>query len=80
MYKILNKRLRKIDISGQFSFSGTKAQVHSLLEYFKREDVDLDDKLIAQVAWMFQERTTDALVAKLSLLIDQYDPTTIGIV
>jgi len=80
MLSLLQQRLRKLDVSGQFSFSGTKAQVHSLLEYLKRENIDFDDEMKAWIAWMFQERVSDAMVKKLAMLVEEHQPKTIGIV
>gem|GEM_PF-1303573 len=76
----MTSRLRKIDVSDQFSFSGIKAQVHSLVEYLARESIALDDQMRADIVRLFQERVTDAMIGKLNMLIDDLNPNTIGIV
>ena len=75
--EFIYQRLRKIDVSGQFSFSGIKAQVVSLLQYYARKDIVVDDTKIADIAYVFQDRITDSLISKLSVYIQEYDAQTI---
>ena len=78
--EFVRQRLRKIDVSGQFSFSGIKAQVVSLLEYYARHDIVVDETKIADIAYVFQDRITDSLISKLSVYIQEYDAQTIWVV
>jgi len=68
--KLIVSRIRKIDISDQFSFSGVKAQVHSLLEYLERNNILLTASVQADIARRFQGVVTDALMQKMTQYID----------
>ncbi len=76
----ISQRLRKIDISGQFSFSWIKAQVHSLIEYLKREEIVLDESMLANICRLFQDRVTTALSQKFQQSIDTHSPKTLWVV
>ena len=73
-------KIRKLDVSDQFSFSGIKSQVGTFLKYCARKDIVLDDVYISCIAYVFQDRITDALVSKLQQYIDIYSPSTIWVV
>ncbi len=77
---MIKNRIRKIDISDQFSFSGIKAQVYSLLEYLKREGIACDEQMQRDIATVFQDRIVDALVQKVENIISTTSPKTLGIV
>jgi len=68
--ELITSRIRKIDVSDQFSFSGVKAQVHSLLEYLERNNILLTASVQADIARRFQDVVTDALMRKMTQCID----------
>lgn len=66
--------------SYEFSFSWMKSQVHNLLEKFDRDWVVLDEQMIADIAYTFQETVVEMLAKKLVQAALQYDAKTIGVV
>lgn len=74
------QRLKPLDVHDQFSFSGIKAQVVSLIAYCKRHDISVDKKLVTAICYRFQDVVTDALVKKLAMCINMYEPHTLGLV
>lgn len=80
IHSVVHERLRKIDVGGQFSFSGIKAQVHSLLEYMKRHEIVLDEMTVCAIAHRFQDVVTDAMSRKMQAYIKLYTPRTVWVV
>ncbi len=78
--ELIGTRLRKLNTSDQFSFSGVKAQVHSLLEYLSRNDIVVDDQMRADIAWRFQEIVTDALVSHTTKILNDTKAKTLWVV
>ena len=76
----LAKHLRKIVDKPQFSFSWVKAQMVALLKHLEASGRELDQQLICDIAWMFQERVIQSLITKLSLMIQEHQPETVWIV
>ena len=77
--KDIQERVRQIDTRSQFSFSWIKSQVRSLLDYYEREHIELDDTIKANIAWRFQQRVTQAMLDKLEECISLHQPASIGI-
>lgn len=63
-----------------FSFSGMKSQVHYFLENMKKENKELDEQTICDIAYAFQEAVVEVLANKLIKAAQQYEAKTIGIV
>jgi N6-L-threonylcarbamoyladenine synthase len=64
----------------QFSFSGIKSQVYNLLRKFEREWVEVDDKLIKNIAWKFQHVVSKSLTKHAIHACDRYGAKTLGVV
>lgn len=79
-HELIATRLRPLHTSDHFSFSGVKAQVHSLLEYLDRNNILVDDQMRADIAWRFQEIVTDALVAHMTKALDTKKAKTLWVV
>lgn len=63
-----------------FSFSGMKSQVYTLLQKCEREWIVVAWQLLYDIAYEFQEAIVDVLVQKLTQAAQQYHGATIGIV
>jgi len=65
--------------SYQFSFSGMKSQVHFLLAQLQEKKIPLDEQLIADIAYEFQEAVVEVLGKKLIQAAHSFNAKTIGI-
>lgn len=63
-----------------FSFSGMKSQVHYLLESRKKQNKELTEQDICDIAYEFQEAVIEVLAKKTIRAAIQYQAKTIGIV
>ncbi len=63
-----------------FSFSGMKSQVHYLLSKLEKEGTSLDEQLICDIAYEFQEAVVEVLAKKLINAANEHGAKTIGIV
>lgn len=63
-----------------FSFSGMKSQVHYLLQDLEKRNITLDEQLINDICFAFQEAVVEVLAKKLIKAAIQYKAQTIGIV
>lgn len=63
-----------------FSFSGMKSQVYTLLQKCEREWIVVAWQLLYDIAYEFQEAIVDVLAQKLTQAAQQYNGVTIGIV
>ncbi len=63
-----------------FSFSGMKSQVYTLLQKCEREWVVVAWQLLYDIAYEFQEAIIDVLAQKLTQAAQQYNAQTVGIV
>ncbi|MFA7717745.1 MAG: hypothetical protein WC875_03435 [Candidatus Absconditabacterales bacterium] len=62
-----------------FSFSGMKSQVSFLLKQLEKKGIALDEQLIYNISYEFQEAVVEVLVKKLVRAGIQYGAKTIGI-
>jgi N6-L-threonylcarbamoyladenine synthase len=62
-----------------FSFSGMKSQVWFLIEEFNKKEIKIDEQLICDIAYEFQEAMVEALAKKLLQAGLEYNAQTIGI-
>jgi N6-L-threonylcarbamoyladenine synthase len=62
-----------------FSFSGMKSQVWFLLEDLKNKEIQIDEQVICDIAYEFQEAMVEALAKKLLQAGLEYNTQTIGI-
>lgn len=62
------------------SFSWLKSQAYYLLETYKKEGIELDDTLKANIARAFQEAITDVLVKKSLQCVHEYGAKTLWLV
>lgn len=60
-----------------FSFSGVKSQVYVLLKFFSDHDIELNDELIAVLAYEFQESVVETLSKKLVRVALKYQVKTL---
>lgn len=63
-----------------FSFSGMKSQVHYFLETMKKNNQELDEQIICDIAYAFQEAMVEVLANKLIKAAQHYGAQTIGVV
>jgi N6-L-threonylcarbamoyladenine synthase len=63
-----------------FSFSGMKSQTHQLLQRLQKQGVRLDDKLICDIAYTFQETMVDILINKITRALDVTGAQSLAIV
>lgn len=63
-----------------FSFSGMKSQVYTLLQRCEREGIEIKWQVLYDIAYEFQEAVVDVLVAKLLAAVQQFWANTVGIV
>lgn len=63
----------------EFSFSGMKSQVSFLLEKLKKERIALDEQLICDIAYEFQEAVVEVLSKKLVQAGIQFDAKSLAI-
>ena len=63
-----------------FSFSGMKSQVHYLLESRKKQNKELSEQDICDIAYEFQEAVIEVLAKKTIRAAIEYEAKTIGIV
>ncbi|PJA48362.1 MAG: hypothetical protein CO170_02970 [candidate division SR1 bacterium CG_4_9_14_3_um_filter_40_9] len=78
-YDINFKRIFLSKEGFDFSFSGMKSQVSGLLKKFEQEKVVLDEKLICEIAYEFQEAVVEVLAKKLIRAGIKYNAKTLGI-
>lgn len=63
----------------EFSFSGMKSQVSFLLEKLKKEEIQLDEQLICDIAYEFQEAVVEVLSKKLIQASQHFQAKTIAL-
>lgn len=63
----------------EFSFSGMKSQVSFLLERLKKQNISLDDSLICDIAYEFQEAVVEVLSKKLVWAGEAFAAKTLGL-
>lgn len=63
-----------------FSFSGMKAQMYTLLQTLEKDGIILTEAILADIAYEFQEAIVEVLVMKLEQAAERYQAQTIGIV